>query len=251
MLSTLQNCLVVMLTVSAAMVFMIALDRMWPWSSRHAHNDVTGWQLSILGTTYAVILGFMLYAVWTDFGTATYNADLEANNVVNIYRFSEGLPEPQHAEIQKLARSYADAAVERDWPEMARDQIPLETTRITKELWETLMSIKDGSRSETLAQDHALSELNALATHRRTRVLESAARLPVVLWFVLIIGGVLTVVSACLFGSPNRFLHALQVLFFSLLISLVLLAIADINRPYQGSVHVNDDAFRRAQENMR
>ena len=36
-----------------------------------------------------------------------------------------------------------------------------------------------------------------------------------------------------------------------LLISLVLVAIADINRPFQGSVHVSDYAFRRAQMDMK
>ena len=53
-----------------------------------------------------------------------------------------------------------------------------------------------------------------------------------------------------MFGSANVALHAIQVTFFSLLVALVLLAIADINRPFQGSVHVNNYAFQRAQENM-
>ena len=34
------------------------------------------------------------------------------------------------------------------------------------------------------------------------------------------------------------------------MIALVLVAIADIDRPFQGSVHVNDSAFTRAQLNM-
>jgi hypothetical protein len=42
----------------------------------------------------------------------------------------------------------------------------------------------------------------------------------------------------------------MQVFSFSLLIALVLVAIADINRPFQGSVHVSDAAFHRAQQNM-
>jgi hypothetical protein len=46
-------------------------------------------------------------------------------------------------------------------------------------------------------------------------------------------------------------LHIVQVTAFSLLIWLVLVAIADINRPYQGSVHVGDYAFRRAQMDMK
>lgn len=64
------------------------------------------------------------------------------------------------------------------------------------------------------------------------------------------VGGTLTIVSSCLFGSQSVKLHGLQVFAFALLISLCLIAIADINRPFQGEVHVGDLAFRRAQQNM-
>ncbi len=72
-----------------------------------------------------------------------------------------------------------------------------------------------------------------------------------ILILVLMIGGVLTIVSVSMFGSANRRLHILQVFSLTLLISLVMLAIADVNRPFQGWVHVSDFAFVRAQQNMR
>jgi hypothetical protein len=46
-----------------------------------------------------------------------------------------------------------------------------------------------------------------------------------------------------MFRASNGPLHVIQVAAFVLLISLVLVAIADINRPFEGS----DYAFRRAQ----
>jgi hypothetical protein len=54
-----------------------------------------------------------------------------------------------------------------------------------------------------------------------------------------------------MFGADSTWLHGLQVFAFSLLIALALVAVADINRPFQGSVHVHDAAFRRAQSNMK
>jgi hypothetical protein len=49
-----------------------------------------------------------------------------------------------------------------------------------------------------------------------------------------------------MFGSQSTALHAIQVLAFSLMISLGLVAIADINSPFKGTVQVGDRAFRRA-----
>jgi hypothetical protein len=120
MLNTGQNYLIVVLVVAASLLFMWGLNRVWPWDKRHAHNDVIGWQLSILGTTYAVILGFMLFTVWTDFGAAEVNADNEANSLANLYRLAEGLPDQQRGQIEMLARFYADTVVNKDWRPISR-----------------------------------------------------------------------------------------------------------------------------------
>jgi hypothetical protein len=250
MLTLMQNVVFVAGTVAGALLFMAGLNLIWPWEKRRNHNDLIGWQLSVLGTTYAVILGFMLYTVWTVFGEADLNVDLEANAVVNIYRLADGLPEPQRTQLQTLARAYAKGAVELDWPQMARAEVPEGSVTLNEKMWETLMSVKTASPTEITAEDHALLELSSLTEHRRTRLLQSASRLPLVLWCVLLVGGTLTIVSACMFGSPSSALHGLQVFSFALLISLALVAIADINRPFRGVVHVSNLAFRRAQQNM-
>lgn len=251
MLSLAENAGVVVLVVGLSVALFVVMDRVWAWDKRHQHNDVTGWQLGILGTTYAVILGFMLYAVWTDFDTATQNVEMEANSLTNLYRLADGLPEASRVELQKLARDYAVKVIENDWPEMERGGRPVESVGLASKMERVLISVPEGSKSAGLAQDHAMTELSEMTTCRRTRLLENALSLPTVLWFVLIVGGVLTIVSSCMFGSQNRFLHGLQVVFFSLMVGLALLAIADINKPFRGSVHVGNDAFVRALENMR
>ena len=117
-------------------------------------------------------------------------------------------------------------------------------------LWKTLLSVKPTTASEGTAEDHALSEMSALSEHRRTRLLQNASRIPGILWWVLILGAVVTIASATMFGTGSQLLHALQVFSFSFLVSLVLVAIADIDRPFQGSVHVNSFAFERARQVM-
>ncbi len=250
MLSFAQNVVVLVLTMAASMLFMASLNRIWPREKRREHNDLIGWQLNIIGTTYAVILGFMLYTVWTDYGAAELNVDHEANALRNVYRLAEGLPEPQHAQLQAQSRAYADAVVNHDWPEMARDYVPEDSHQINHAMWKTLMSVKTASPTEAVAEDHALYELSALTEHRRTRLLQSAYQLPTIFWCVLIVGALLTIASAAMFGSAQPMLHAAQVFSFTLLITLVLLAISDVNLPFQGWVHVSDYAFRRAQQNM-
>jgi hypothetical protein len=249
MLSLTQNILIVVLTMGASLMFMVGLNRLWPVANRHTQNDLVGWQLSVLGTTYAVTLGFMLYTGWTNFSAATLNAEMEANALRNIYRLAEGLPQ-QRAQIQALTRAYVDAVIEHDWPDMARGQLPEESHDINENMWKALMAIKVASPSEITAEDHALTELSALTQHRRARLLQSTYRLPGIFWCVLLAGGVLTVLSVSMFGSANPRIHTMQVFSLTLLVSLVMLSIADVDRPFQGWVHISDFAFRRAQMTM-
>jgi magnesium-transporting ATPase (P-type) len=251
MLSLVQDTLILILTMAGSMLFMAVLNRIWPREKRQIHNDLIGWQLNIIGTTYAVILGFMLYTVWTDFGSANLNVDLEASALRNVYRLAEGLPEQQGVQLQAQTRAYAETVVNKDWPEMANDQLPEESHDVNQAMWKTLMSVKVATPSEIVAEDHAISELSSLTEHRRTRLLQSRYRLPIIFWGVLLIGGFLTITSASMFGSANPRLHALQVFSFTLLITLVLLAIADVNQPFRGWVHVDNYPFLRAQENMK
>ncbi len=246
MLTFAQNIVLLLAVMTFSMLFMALLNRVWSPDRRRAHNDIIGWQLSILGTTYAVILGFMLYTVWTTFGEANLNADLEANSLRNVYRLSEGLPEAQRTLLEAQCRSYAEAVVSDDWPEMARGRVPEKSHFINQDMWRTLMSVKAAAPSELLAEDHAISELSSMTEHRRTRLHQSVYKLPAVFWCVLIVGAILTIVSASLFGAGNATLHAVQVFSFTLLITLVLLAIDDVNLPFRGWVHVSDFAFQRA-----
>ena len=165
MLTLQQNIVILISMMAGSMLFMAALNRIWPREKRQVHNDLIGWQLNIIGTTYAVILGFMLYTVWTDFGAANLNVDLEASALRNIYRLAQGLPETQRIQLELQARSYAQAVIDQDWPEMARSQTPEESHNINQAMWKTLMSVKLATPSEIVAEDHALSELSSLIRH--------------------------------------------------------------------------------------
>jgi len=249
-LSFTANVVILVLAMGASLLFTLAMNRLWPVARRYAETDLVGWQLSVLGTTYAVTLGFMLYTVWGDFKAAQLNAELEANALRNVYRLAQGLPRDR-ANIERLTVAYATEVIERDWPEMDRGGVPEESHQVNENLWKALLSAEIEKPMELAAHDHALSELSLLTQHRRTRLLDSKYELPGIFWCVLLVGGVLTIVSVSIFGSRQPRIHMLQVLSLTLLVTLVMLTIADVGKPFQGWVRVSDYAFRRALNTMR
>ena len=67
--------------------------------------------------------------------------------------------------------------------------------------------------------------------------------LPAVLWIVLIVGGIVAVGFAYLFGMQNTWAHALMVGSLAGVISLVLFTIAAMDNPFSGAARVGPEAF--------
>jgi hypothetical protein len=248
MLTSWEDVLIILACITGALAVLFVLQYVWPSSQRRLHNDVIGWHITVLGTTYAVIIGFMLYAVWSSFQAADINSDNEANCLVNVFRLADGLPEAQRSEIHRLAREYVNVVIDEEWPAMANADLSLAGHPIVEQLWATAVQTKPATFGEQTSMNLTLEEISAMTRYRRVRQLESSWRLPGVLWLLMILGGLITTLASCLFGTENFKLHILQVVTLTLLVSLTLVAIADIDRPFQGSVHVYPRGFIRARE---
>lgn len=246
MLGTWQNVVIVFAAIVFSLAFWWFVRRVWPPERRREHNDITGWQVSVLGTTYAVIIGFMLFAVWSSFQDAQQNAQGEASCLVNLYWAASGLPQAQRDQIRGLAHEYAEAMISDEWPAMNRGEITPIGTEIMQRMWKTASQSQSLSASEQVSLDQTLVLLSSITQHRRVRQLQSQTSLPGILWAVLIVGAIITIMSACLFGSELPALHMLQIVTLALMLSMALVAIADINRPFQGAVHITPTGFENA-----
>src|SRR5262249_17400643 len=116
MLSLTQNIIIAVVVMALTLLFMAAVNRYRAVKGRYEHEDMVGWQLNVLATTHAVILGFMLYTVWTNFTDVSLNVELEASALRNLYRLAEGLPEPARSRLDAQVKAYADAVISEDWP---------------------------------------------------------------------------------------------------------------------------------------
>ena len=245
MLSYVESGLFVAAAMIGAIVIVALLNRAWPMPSRKLVNDVTGWQLGILGTTYGVILGFMLFTVWNDFRSAEVNANLEASALLTVSRISSGLPQPERGTIHALGLKYAETTIDKDWPAMQTQQNDQASERVVGDMWKVLSEMKAAGNGGSSA-DHLENALKDLSERRNLREQEFQDRLPGILWLLLMAGAGATVGSACLLGNDNKWLHYCQVLALTFVVSVTLASIADLARPFEGAVSVTPIAFERA-----
>jgi hypothetical protein len=76
-------------------------------------------------------------------------------------------------------------------------------------------------------------------------LLEAEQGLPVILWVVLIGGGIVVVSFTYLFGLDSTVIHLLMVAALALIISLVLFTVAALNFPFKGDITFSPDAMEQ------
>jgi hypothetical protein len=242
----LQSGLVIALSVMITLGILLLVRRRWPPRTLKPTNDITGFFSGVIGAIYAVILAFMLGNVAAGFDDARANTEQEANALMSLFRLADGLPPPDQTEVKSFARRYSQIMVDREWAAMTREEFSPESEAAVDRVWQRIMRVKPQSPAEQITLNHVLSALTRLMEHRRLRLLQSRANIPGILWSVLLVGGVFTVGFSFLFGVENVRSHALTTLVITVLISLTLVAIADVDRPFHGFVHVPPDGFEFA-----
>jgi hypothetical protein len=235
----------------AAAVGLIVVQRLVPATVRMGYNDVAGFIYAVLGVIYAVLLALVVIATWEEFGGARVTVEAEANAAGDIFWLADRLPEPRGTHVQELVRSYAEGVVEHEWPVMEQGRAPLTTQERGPPVgWTTIDDIRQNiqnfeprTRAEEQLYAEGLDQVDTLFDARRTRLVAAEESLPAVLWVVLIVGGIVVVGFAYLFGMENAGAHALMVVALAGVIALVLFTIAALDHPFSGAARVGPEAF--------
>jgi len=243
--------LILVAIILGALVLLFALRQQWTPTKLKETNEISGFYIGAIGTIYAVSLAFMLSGVWLEFEAARENTEREANCLVSFYRLARGLPTPAQNQLQELAQTYAKVMVDDEWQAMARREVSTRGVDITETMWQQIAQIEVQSSREQEILNHLITELTSMTEHRRIRMLQSRNSLPGILWAVLIVGGIVTIGTSCFFGVDSFRLHAIHTVGLTLIISLMLIAIADISSPFSGVVQVPPDGFNLALETMK
>ncbi|HKH38161.1 MAG TPA: DUF4239 domain-containing protein, partial [Rubrobacter sp.] len=238
--------LTVFVPVLVAVTGLVLVQRLVPPDRRVGQNDVAGFIFAVLGVAYAVLLAFVVIAVWQDYKTAQSNVESEANELAGVYFLASRLPEPQRTHVQDLARTYAKVVVEEEWPMMEQGQTSPRADSLVRQLRSKLLQFDPRTKGEQVLYERGLMQVHDALDARRSRLLEVREGIPNLLWVVLVVGGVITVSFTYLFGLKSNRTHALMVAALTLVICGILFTIGEFDYPFSGVVEIRPDAFREA-----
>lgn len=214
------------------------------------HNDVLVPIFLNAGVLFAVLLGFMVIAVWESYDAARTTVAMEAATLVSLYRTTYGMPAETGDKLRDMARDYARAVIEDEWFRQAATGASSSTAR--RAIGNMYRAFGDGTISNEMKQTYpmicqafmtAVSEVTATRNQRNIQANES---LPWVMWLAVIGGAFLVIGMSCLIHMEARWPHVVMAGGMAALIGMLMFTCQVMSHPFRGPLAIGAESFENA-----
>ena len=214
------------------------------------NNEVAGFKFAVVGVFYAVLLAFVVIAVWEDFRKTEEAVRDEAKATVDLHRLTFALPVEGGAEIRSHLLDYVNDVREFEWQTMEVGEPSDAVVKDLDQLSRAIFDVQPQSSQELALYQDSLRLLALMTDNRNERLDSSDGSVPRVLWFVLIVGGLITLSYPAFFGSTNLVAQVLMTGALAALVALAMLLGLAFDYPFTGDVHISPHPFDQALRQM-
>ncbi|WP_020666926.1 DUF4239 domain-containing protein [Amycolatopsis nigrescens] len=219
---------------------------------RPDNNDAAGQVFTIISGLHAVLMAFVLISLFDGANAVEEGSYAEADSLVAATWAAESLPADVGARMRELSAAYAGTVAEQEWPQMrAGDEVTSPGWDQLNELRAVVAGAEVTDDWQESRKEEATDQLWQLYQEREARLTGVHGELNAVLWFALILGGVISTLLPNLFGGTKLLTHVIIVSTLAGTITLLLFAIYQLQNPFAGGAAVDPDAFTAAAERLR
>ncbi|GAA2667991.1 MULTISPECIES: DUF4239 domain-containing protein [Actinosynnema] len=235
----------------AAALLAYLIRRFGADEGRAENNEAAGQVFTIVGGLHAVLVAFVLIALFDGVTSAGDGAFTEADSLVAATWASDALSPDAGAEVRELARHYAMTVADEEWPVMRTG------ASVDSSGWATLDQMRKVVAAAPTTDDwqvdrktEATRKLWAVYEARQERLDAASGRVSSVIWFTLALGTALSLAMPLLFGGPLVRTHVVIVSTLAAAMALLLFATYQLQNPFDGGADVGPDAFQAAVERL-
>jgi hypothetical protein len=232
--------------VLGAVLLEIITRRLVSIETRRRHNDVAAAMFSIVGVTYAVLLAFVAMLAWNGFNKAKAASYMEAAAILDVYNASLGSAPAEGSSLRSDILGYTRRVVTVEWPAQAEGH-PVDQESPYLDALNRLVL----AEHPTLAADAdlrllLLQSIMRLRDARQERLLAAQTTVPGIVWFVVLLGGALTIAFGSFLGSPSLGMQLAMSAVLAVSGSLVVILILALSQPFRGDFRVSTRPYERA-----
>lgn len=214
------------------------------------NNEVAGFKFAVVGVFYAVLLAFVVVAVWEDYHDTETAVRNEAKALVDLHQASYALPEEVGNTMRKHLISYTEQVRDLEWPAMAKGRPSGSAANELHNLGEAILLGKPDQLKDVALYHHILDLLTVVNDNRYGRLDSADGTVPGVLWLVLVAGALITLGYPSFFGSSNITAQVLMTAALAALVALTAFVAVVLDYPFTGDVQISRAPFEQSLNQM-
>jgi hypothetical protein len=242
MATLILGLLIVGLGIVLSWLGLRTVRRFVPVTLLKAHHEVAGFIIGVLGAIYAVLLAFVVVALWNQYEDARAAVEREANELSDLAHITRGFADAKERHrLSGMIGAYAGSAINDEWPAMAEGEASLRTQSALDQLWRSYLEIDPETYRDSTLYDQAVSTLRDLSDSRRLRLFASRNDLPLLIQLLLWGGGVITISFTYFFGVESIRAQSLMTAALTGIIAFNLFLVLALDNPFHGFLRVPPD----------
>jgi len=237
-------------TIAFSLLFVVLNKFFKFYKLKYIDNTTTASVASLIGIVYGVLAGFLCLYLLNNQDHASNAALDEGTAAANIYHESRWLNNPYQKQIQAYLKTYLSVAINKEWPEMAKGNLPhRDNAYLIAEMSDSLISYPITTLRDALVINNIKQDIRSLLKGREERIEMGGSQLTSGIWNVIILSTALIIIINYAF-RVNFKLHIFGLTSFALMAASVLFLLVTLDRPFEGEFAVAPDALNTVLDSM-
>jgi hypothetical protein len=206
-------------------------------------NDVAGFIIAVVGTLYAVVLGFMTVQVWEHYETARVHVFAESASAADVWHNAVGLPSDLRNRLRSDMLAYARTMIDDEWPAMRYGSFSVRGDELIMDAATSVGQFVPHDAGQSNAQAAIVGRLNDLHDERADRMAANAEAVSGFQWLVLWIGAAVVLAFCYIFSASHFKAHMVMTGSVAILIATTFVLLFELQYPFRSQLGIAPDAW--------
>jgi hypothetical protein len=208
-----------------------------------AHNEVAGFIIAVVGTLYAVVLGFFTVMVWQQYDGTRDRLALETAAVIDTWHDAVGFPGAIRSRVRTDMLAYTHEMIDVEWPKMQRGGWSVRGDALIMDATGAIGEYVPRNPAETNAQAAVMRLLTDLHDARLRRLSSNEGAMSWFDWTILVVGALVVTCFCFLFGLRNTRTHLIMTSCVVAIIASMFVMIFKLQYPFRGDLRIRPTAW--------
>ena len=224
--------LVLMSGIFISMFFLWMCRKFIKVSRVEEDTIVSGIYSAAFGGPLAILLGLIIVSAWTSYNQTTNQVRQEALDINTLYERSQMLDDEVQNTLREALKTYVTELINLEWPLLSQGGYSKKVDKDLFYIFEALVHAKRANKIDETMFQEMYDLISKIAEQRSGYILNSTSSVTPAMWIILIVSSITSFFLLNLITRPRLALHFLLQFLYSFGISLMLLLIIVLDRPF-------------------